>query len=262
MRKQLIIGLLALLSLGLMAQEQETINAPQQERGANESKSNGRHRIFTGFSGGMMIHGGYLFADSPEKLFSNTGLGSAEYVKGLPRDGFSYGLGGSLRIHLINHIHVGAEGFVSTMPIMRTGSNIRTGWGGAFLDGYLTVKNVRPFIGLTLGGGSMNRLYVPNQLDDVYFKIADSTHYNASYTTTPFFFLDPYIGLEVDLNSHMALIIRVDYLLPFGKTESKLVIEDAIAGKETKPWSAFMGPSGPRLYVGIMFGRLDRNKKK
>ena len=73
-----------------------------------------------------MLHGGYLFADSPEKVFSNTGLGSTKYVAALPRDGFCYGLGGALRVHLLNHIHVGAEGFVSTMPLMKTGTIVYT----------------------------------------------------------------------------------------------------------------------------------------
>lgn len=230
---------LVLLPLGLMAEEQEN-GAP----------------IFTGFSGGMMIHGGYLFSDSPEQVFSNTGLGSADYVKGLPKAGFCYGLGGTLRAHLVNHVHIGAEGFVSTMPIMRTGSNIRTGWGGVFCDGYLNVGKVRPLLGFTIGGGSMKRLFVPDQDKNIYYTTAeDSTHYNASFTKTPFFFIDPYMGFEVDLNSHMAIIVRVDYLLSFGTTSSKLT-------ENAGSWSTFMTPGGPRLYLGIMFGKLGNNKKK
>ena len=246
--KTILIWVLVLLPLGLMAQEQEAVSAPKGE------KSKGH--VFTGFSGGMMLHGGYLFADSPEKVFSNSGLGSADYVKGLPQSGFCYGLGGSLRMHMLNHIHLGAEGFVSTMPIMRTGSNVRAGWGGVLCDGYLNLGKFRPLIGLTIGGGSMKRLFVPDQDKNVfYYTSPDSTHYNASYSKTPFFFIDPYIGFEVDLNSHMALIIRVDYMLPFGKTSSELV-----QTMDAKTWkSSFMNPTGPRLYVGIMFGRLKRD---
>ena len=246
--KTVLIWVLALLPLCLTAQEQEVTDALKGEKKTGH--------IFTGFSGGMMLHSGYLFSDSPEKIFSNSGLGSAEYVKGLPQSGFCYGLGGSLRMHLVNHIHLGAEGFVSTMPIMRTGSNIRAGWGGVLCDGYLNLGKFRPLLGLTIGGGTMKRLFVPDQDKNVYYYTAsDSTHYNASYTRTPFFFIDPYIGFEVDLNSHMALMIRIDYMLPFGKTGSELVKTE-----ESAKWKdAFMTPTGPRLYVGIMFGQLKRD---
>ncbi|MBO7457667.1 MAG: hypothetical protein J6T80_00225 [Paludibacteraceae bacterium] len=239
-KKILIIGLLALLPLALMAQEEGAAKAPAK------SKSG----VFTGFSGGMMLHGGYLFADDPSKVFSNTGLGSAEYIKGLPKAGWCYGLGGSLRVHLINHIHIGAEGFVSTMPLMKTGSNVRTGWGGALCDFYGNWGKVRPMIGLTLGGGSMKRLYVPDQSEGVHYAESDSTHYNASYTKTPFFFVDPYVGMEIDINSHMAVILRIDYMLPFGTSNTNLT--------ENVAWSKFMSPSGPRLYIGVMFGQLKR----
>ena len=237
---------MALLPLGLMAQEQEASDTPAK-------KTRSASGVFTGFSGGMMLHGGYLFADDPTKVFSNTGLGSYEYVKGLPKSGFCYGLGGALRVHLIDHIHIGAEGFVSTMPLMSTGSNVRTGWGGALCDFYTDWGKVRPMIGLTVGGGTMKRLFVP--VDSLGYvpvgtTAGDTTNYNASYTKTPFFFIDPYVGLEINLGSHMALLIRIDYMLPFGTTKSKLT--------ENVKWSNFMTPSGPRLYVGVMFGRLKR----
>ena len=255
MKQRLIILVLALLPLSLMAQEQEAAGTPSKEKKSST-------QIFTGFSGGMMLHGGYLFSDDPTKVFSNTGLGSAEYVKGLPKSGFCYGLGGALRAHLINHIHLGAEGFVSTMPLMNTGSNVRTGWGGVLCDFYTNWGNVRPMIGLTVGGGTMKRLYVPQDsivtvprgeaitptgTDSAYY------NYNSSYVKTPFFFIDPYIGIEINLASHMALIIRLDYMLPFGRTSSGLTN----LSQDVK-WRNFMTPSGPRLYVGVMFGRLKR----
>ena len=248
MRKKWIICILALLPLGLTAKEPGV--AETAVKSAERTT-----RVLSGFSGGMMVHGGYLFSDDPAKVFSNTGLGSADYVKGLPKAGFCYGLGGSLRAHLVNHVHIGAEGFVSTMPVMRTGSNIRTGWGGALCDAYLNIGKVRPLLGFTIGGGTMKRLFVPDQDKNVYYYVADdSTHYHASFTKTPFFFVDPYIGFEVDLNTHMALMIRIDYMLPFGTAKSDLTDEE-----RGKAWSTFMTPSGPRIYVGIMFGKLKRD---
>lgn len=240
MRRSKVIYVLALLCLSLTTQAQEVAGTADKEQSKKSSK------VYTGFSGGMMLHGGYLFSDDPSKIFCNTGLGSWDYIKGLPKSGFCYGLGGSLRVHLVNHIHIGGEGFVSTMPLMGTGSNVRTGWGGALCDVYGNWGKVRPMIGVTIGGGSMKRLYVPNAA----YASADSTNYNASYTKTPFFFIDPYVGMEIELNSHMAVILRIDYMLPFGKAQSELT-------KNVK-WSHFMTPSGPRLYVGIMFGMLKK----
>ena len=62
--------------------------------------------------------------------------------------------------------------------------------------------------------------------------------------------MDPYIGMEISLADHMALLIRIDYMLPFGKTGSKL--------SQDVKWSNFMTPSGPRLYLGLMFGRMKK----
>lgn len=240
---------LALLPLSLIAREQENADT--------ESSNQSKHRsvIFTGFSGGMMVHGGYLFSDDPTKVFSNTGLGSLDYVKGLPKAGVCYGLGGALRMHLINHIHLGAEGFVSTMPLMHTGSNVRTGWGGALFDIYANWGNCRPMLGLTVGGGAMKRLYVPDQtqVEETNPNDSTTTIYNSSYVKTPFFFLDPYVGMEFGLGDHMALLIRIDYMLPFNIHNSGLTE----VGQAVK-WDNFLTPSGPRLYIGVMFGKLKR----
>ena len=249
MRKQLVILVLTLLPLSLIAQEQEVADT-------HSKKTRSASPVFTGFSGGMMLHAGYLFSDDPTKVFSNTGLGSYDYVKGLPKAGFCYGFGGALRVHLINHIHLGAEGHVSHMPLMNTGSNVRTGWGGALCDFYTDWGKVRPMIGMTVGGGTMKRLFVPADslgYVPVGTSVGDTTNYNASYVKTPFFFMDPYVGLEIDLGNHMAILIRIDYMLPFGRTSSGLTN----LGTDVK-WSNFMTPSGPRLYIGMMFGRLKR----
>lgn len=251
MRKHLLMLALVLLPLGLMAQEQEA-----EGQAAKEKSSGSSRQIYTGFSGGMMLHGGYMFSDSPEKVFSNEGLGNAAYVKGLPKSGFSYGLGGALRVHLINHIHLGAEGFVSTMPLMNTGSNVRVGWGGVFCDYYGNWGNVRPMIGMTIGGGTMKRLYVPEkEYEAIPAGGSDSTIYNSSYVKTPIFLLDPYVGLEIGLGNHMALLIRIDYMLPFQMPNNGI----AHLGKNLN-WCSFATPSGPRLYVGVMFGNLKKKR--
>lgn len=259
MKKQLFLIALALLPLCLKAQEGELGALPESLGSTHKSiRDAATGQVFTGFSGGMMLHIGYMFSDDPRKIFSNAGLGSEAYVASLPKDGVGLGLGGTLRVHLLNHIHVGAEGGMSIMPLGKIG-NIRMGWGGAMCDVYTQWGKVRPLIGLSLGGGAMKRLYLPQNGPIPYAPEeapTDTTLYNASYTKTPFFYLDPYVGMEVDLASNMALLIRIDYMLPFGRSGSSLT--ELTQLKNGVNWSNFMTPSGPRLYVGLMFGRLKR----
>ena len=266
--KKILIILLATLPLCLSAQrrshdtytpapgetveEPEYAPAPSKRSSGNQADNNNHHnsqpkehkKIVTGFSGGMMIHGGYAFAQSPDALFRNGTLTETN-IKDLPRDGFTMGLGGTLRMHLIDHIHLGGEGHMSFMPLTASGTSIRTGWGGAMCDFYATLGIVRPLVGLTVGGGSTRRLYVPSEEGQTVTG-DDNVTYNASFTKTPFFLLDPYVGLEIALGK-VSLLLRVDYLLPFGKGDKGLA--------DTKvTWDNFLSPSGPRLYIGCLFG--------
>jgi len=230
---------------GGSAVRSQTSDAVRSQKSESE-KAEG-NKILTGFTGGMKLHIGYAFSASPGELFHN---GSLQNISDLPTDGVTLGLGGELRLHLINHIHIGLEGGVSTMPLMSNGSSIRTGWGGVMCDYYGTLgKRVQLCIGITIGGGSSNRLYVP--LSGASVTGTDATIYNASYTQTPFFMLDPYAGMEIALTKRIGLLLKVDYILPFGNGDSGITTE-------TIRWSNFLSPSGPRLYVGVMFGRHDR----
>lgn len=265
--KRIIIILLAVLPLCLWAQRSrsrdtytpapdeqvqvtnedssDNIKSTKKASKSDEDKSKkSDKKIVTGFSGGMMIHGGYSFSFSPNELFRNGSLEGSKLSE-LPKDGFTFGLGGTLRLHLIDHIHIGGEGHMSFMPLMSSGSSIRTGWGGAMCDFYATLGIVRPLIGMTIGGGAMRRVYVPENAEQIT-KGENGMVYNASYSKTPFFLLDPYVGLEIALNK-IALLIRIDYMLPFGKDN------DGLATPTVK-WSNFVTPSGPRLYVGFLFG--------
>lgn len=222
-----------------------------QAKANNDSTQVDKPKIVTGFSGGMTIHGGYGFSSNPQELFRNSEIGSPDFIKNLPKDGVMLGLGGQLRMHFLNHMHLGAEGYMSFMPLMKSGSNIRFAWGGAFLDGYFTVGRFRPMLGLGLGGGAIRRLFVPEEAEVVY---SSETKYNSSYTQTPFFYLNPYIGFEVLLGPTKArsFYTRIDYMLPFGTNGSSL--GKKFSGEE-QFWSNFITPSGPRLHIGIMFGK-------
>ena len=138
---------------------------------------------------------------------------------------------------------------MSYMPLTASGTSIRSGWGGAMCDFYATFGIVRPLVGLCVGGGSTRRLYVPSEANKTV-KDENDTEYNASFTKTPFFLLDPYVGLEIALGK-ISLFIRADYLLPFGKGDRGLA--------DTKvTWSNFISPSGPRLYFGVLFVHADK----
>lgn len=253
MRKIITIIVFALLPLCLYAQEQkENAAAPEssQEEQKEKKPKKKASEVITGFTGGVLLHVGYLFSDDPRKVFSNSGLGTAGYV---PANGFCYGLGGMLRMHMLNHIHLGVEGVISTSPMMTTGSNVRTGWGGVSCDAYTDWGSVRPMIGLMIGGGSMSRLYVPATPQTNWETSEDKINYNASFAKTPFFLIDPYIGLEIGLKSQLALMLRIDYMLPFGRSTSNLVTSTADVN-----WSNFLTPHGPRLYIGLVFGNFKR----
>jgi hypothetical protein len=231
MRRLVHITIALLLPLCLIAQEQESALSDTQTSQADAKKE--KRKIFTGFSGGMMVHAGYAFAGSPHELFGNSSLDGAINESDLPHDGVTLGIGGAARVHLIDHIHVGMEGFVSTMPLMRNGSSVRAGWGGALLDYFFGIGKAKMFLGGTIGGGSMKRLYVPSN-DETVTSTESNLKFNATYRQTGFGFIDPYIGFEFSITKRISVLTRVDYLLPFNK---KLIT-----------------PTGPRLYLGFMFG--------
>ena len=207
-----------------------------------------------------MLHTGYLFGqDSNAPKAADGRLCSPQ--------GALFGIGGALRVHLWKHLRTGFEGFVSTMPsamtdcrdVLKNGSYVRVGCGGVLADCCWRLDKAWPYIGGVIGGGSMKKLYVPAQDNVVQptdpSNAADTTAtiYNSSFVKTPFFFLDPYVGMEIGLTNHIALLIRIDYMLPFNIHNKGL----SEVGQQVK-WDHFVTPSGPRLYVGVMFGKLKK----
>ena len=76
---------------------------------------------------------------------------------------------------------------------------------------------------------------------------SNSLTYNAYFRKTTFLFVGPYVGFEYALTQRVALVCRLDYVVPFGKN----LTEDY----------TYMAPSGPRLYVGFMFGHARRPRR-
>ena len=220
-----------------MAYQQSQVN---NSRNTKENKD--KSKVYQGFSGGVMVHLGYAFSENPEELFRN---GTLKDVSNLPSTGVNLGIGGAVRFHLYQHLRLGGEGHVSTMPLQKSGSNLRTAWGGALVDAYWTIGKFMPMLGCVVGGGSMRRLYVPTDDVKAYAEGDSVTIYNASSTKTAFFLLDPYIGFEIAMSSRLHLLFKVDYALAFGKSKSLWT--------QNLSMSNFVTPSGPRLYIGFIF---------
>lgn len=218
------------------------MHAAEQEAGSAQDKTSST-RVFSGFSIGILGNLGYAFAKSPDELYRNASMTDNPMTEGFSKQSITLGAGLMGRIHLLNHLHVGAEAYMSNMPLMSTGSGIRHLYAGGLIDGYVTAGKVGFFLGTGIGGGKIRRTFVPDKQDDSGIPDPQTgVEYNASFTTTPFFYLDPYLGIEVHFGAMLGMIIKLDYLLPFGSSKNV-------------NWSTFINPTGPKLHVGVLLGK-------
>ncbi|MBP3425439.1 MAG: hypothetical protein J6K81_01790 [Rikenellaceae bacterium] len=181
-------------------------------------------RIVTGFSGGVMVHTGWTAGHQP--------VGSGFRARGMV-----YGIGGAARLNLGRIFRVGFEGYVSSQPQGRgrghdPGSVLRTGWGGLLADAHLRFGRVAPYVGVTLVGGSHSTLLFRGEDDGRQAGVA-------LLARGPFLGLDPFVGCDVHLTNFLTLTFKVDCLQGWGIGKS----------------SGTRLPTGPRLYIGVMFSR-------
>ena len=73
-----------------------------------EVSSNDSTKVFQGYSGGMMLHTGYLFGQDKNAPITADGRSCSP-------QGAIWGLGGSIRVHLWKYLRTGFEGGVSNM---------------------------------------------------------------------------------------------------------------------------------------------------
>ena len=184
------------------------------------------------FSGGMMLHIGYQGGKGCGFIDNTTGQEQTLHS-------LTYGIGGQLRFHLLDHMHVGTEGYVSTMPLNKQGkeSNIRTGWGGILCGYYTTFNRFQLMTGGTLGGGAQRSLHVfqpEEKLTTATELTNESPIHSSVFAKKSFFVFDPYIAIEYALTQRIHLIFKLDYMIAVHQQQ-------------------FLTPSGPRLYVGFMF---------
>lgn len=179
---------------------------------------------FHGFSGGMMLHSGYLAGASNMAPVSVQGL--------------SNGVGGALRVNLTTHLRVGMEGYVSTLnasssnarDILADGSYIRTGLGGVLLDICWRKGKLWPYLGVGLGGGAMRGLYILEGNQSDWLPEAQ-----ALLNKQPFFYTSPFVGTDFCITTKVHLTLKADWLLALSRGGNLL------------------RPTGPRLYLGFMF---------
>ena len=185
--------------------------------------------VFQGYSGGMMLHAGYLFGKNPSAI-----LPSGESIS---PQGMTMGIGGSLRINLWKHLRVGCEGYVSTMNsgatdmrnVLQSGSYVRVGSGGLLADACWRMEKIWPFIGAAVGGGAMRTLYVVEGTEEDW-----QPEDFAMLTKQSFGYVDPYIGMDWCMTKRVHLTLRMDWMLAFA--DNQLIL-----------------PTGPRFFFGFMF---------
>lgn len=185
--------------------------------------------IFQGYSGGMMLHTGYLFGDNPAAVLPD---GSSLSSKGM-----TCGIGGSLRVNLMRHLRVGCEGFVSTMnsqytnqrDYLQSGSYVRTGWGGVLADACWRGEHIWPFVGGSVGRGAMRTLAVYQGSEEDWLSEESAVLHKQG-----FMYINPYIGIDWCMTKRVHVCLRMDWMLAFAER-------------------SVLFPTGPRLYIGFMF---------
>jgi opacity protein-like surface antigen len=193
----------------------------------------GEKIFYAGFSGGMMVHTGYITGGKITLIRRDDGSDVPIGVSGPP-----LGIGGAMKIHLGKHFRIGGEGHMSTLNYgsgkgsMRNQSHARIGWGGALVDYTWTLgKNWRPYAGGLIGGGSFKNLTLldPSPVD---YELEDG----ASYRNYSFVVLAPFAGIELALSDRIGLNVKADWMLKLTNRQADFA-------------------SGPRLYLGFTFYR-------
>ena len=177
-----------------------------------------KNKAIKGFSGGMMVHSGYLFGgDNP---FNYNPKGA------------TFGIGGVARIHLTEHLRTGFEGYFSTMGLekgVESGSHNKVFWTGALADWYWKFGIFYPYVGTTIGGGMETAFYMfEGDKHDWLPEAAVVLH------KQPFFAVDPFVGCDIAVGEALRITIKTDWLLAINS-------------------DGLNRPLGPRIYFGFIF---------
>lgn len=182
---------------------------------------------YKGFSGGMMVHTGYVFSGSYSIINTSGDVISRQKMSGSP-----FGIGGALKIHLSEHFRVGTEGYVSTLNYNHNGSFASIGWGGVLVDWMWQLGKFATYFGVCVGGGSQKNLTISESYGDDY-KVEDNT----LYRKYGFMAVTPYAGVEFAITEKVRFTFKADYLM-----------------NVSNPQSDFL--RGVRFFIGFSFYRL------
>ena len=176
-----------------------------------------KKKIFRGYEGGMMLHGGYLSGNITPLAYQAEGL--------------TKGIGGAIRLRFGDHWRLGTEGYTSTIKLkqLEKGSYIKTFWAGLLTDYTWTWGRFAPYLGITIGGGSTTDFIMKEGNGKDWTAEAEAYYHKA-----PFVAIVPFIGCDYILSDKLHLTLKVDYLNGISNRELYL-------------------PKGPRVYFGFMF---------
>ena len=206
------------------------LTAPLDTAASNKTDSSTFR--FRGYTGGMMLHSGYI-QSHPFDIYCGSGT---EPVT-MQIKGGATGIGGHVKFAFgtsTDMLRVGAEGHSSNVSYRPSPSYSHTGWGGLLVDYIHRSKGrVHPFIGCLAGGGGVkNHIIAEGSTDDFVTEPQAAMH---RYT---FMAIAPFAGMEVSLTPKLSLVVKADWLLNVTCRQSDF-------------------SSGLRLYVGILFNRLQ-----
>ena len=142
----------------LMAADPGNTDKEREEKPAYEKRQGG----YRGFSGGMMLHTGYV-GSKDLNITSLQGTVHKQKVGGAP-----VGIGGAIKLMFGRHFRIGAEGYVSTLYYGRHDSHAKTGWGGILADCVWNLGRWSLFAGSTIGGGSQTNITIMSTIGDDY----------------------------------------------------------------------------------------------
>lgn len=198
---------------------------------AASNKTDSSEFRFRGYTGGMMLHSGYI-QSGQFQLHSGSGT---EPVT-MQIKGGATGIGGHVKFAFgtsTDMLRVGAEGHSSNVSYRPSPSYSHTGWGGLLVDYIHRSKGrVYPFIGCLIGGGGVkNHIIAEGSTDDFVTEPQAAMHRYAFMAVAPF------AGMEVSLTPKLSLVVKADWLLNATSRQNDF-------------------SNGLRLYVGILFNRL------
>ena len=187
---------------------------------------------FRGYTGGMMLHSGYI-QSHPFDIYSTAAI----HLGTMQIKGGATGIGGHVKFAFgtpTDMLRIGAEGHSSNVSYRPSPSYSHTGWGGLLVDYIHRSKGrVYPFIGCLIGGGGVkNHIIAEGSTDDFVTEPQAAMHRYAFMAVAPF------AGMEVSLTPKLSLVVKADWLLNVSCRQNDF-------------------SSGLRLYVGILFNRLQ-----